>query len=85
IPLQTKIEFPLHGTHLKKTLAIVRNACLLSLVASLCFHSMYNIQQINHYNRFYSNYDPIDAFDRMQSGGYLSSFPKEKEDSKDKK
>lgn len=38
------------------------------------------------YKNFYSSYDPLDAFDRMQSGGYLTSCPKEsKSDKKDDK
>lgn len=39
----------------------------------------------NKYKYFYSTYDPIDAFDRMQTAGYLTSCPKEKKDAKNDK
>ncbi|XP_034489363.1 uncharacterized protein LOC117793181 [Drosophila innubila] len=81
----TKIKFPLHDTHLKKSLGILRTACILSLIAPICFYVFHNVPRKNKYKTFYSTYDPIDAFDRMQSGGYLASCPKDKKDSKNDK
>ncbi|KAM8715544.1 hypothetical protein ACLKA7_002575 [Drosophila subpalustris] len=80
-----KIKFPLHDTHLKKSLGILRNACILAIIAPLCFYVFHNAPHKSKYKTFYSSYDPIDAFDRMQSGGYLTSCPKEKKDSKNEK
>ncbi|EDW63635.2 uncharacterized protein COX6CL isoform X2 [Drosophila virilis] len=83
---QPKIKFPIHDTHLKKSLSHVKTACILALLAPFCFYMLHNLPRKMKYKKFYSSYDPLDAFDRMQSGGYLSSCPKEsKSDKKDDK
>ncbi|XP_064553823.1 uncharacterized protein LOC135439125 isoform X2 [Drosophila montana] len=81
-----KIKFPIHDTHLKKSLSNLKTACVLALIAPLCYYMLHNLPRKMTYKNFYSNYDPLDAFDRMQSGGYLTSCPKEsKSDKKDDK
>ncbi|XP_030555367.1 uncharacterized protein LOC115758749 [Drosophila novamexicana] len=83
---QPKIKFPIHDTHLKKSLSHVKTACILALLAPLCYYMLHNMPRKMKYKNFYSSYDPLDAFDRMQSGGYLTSCPKEsKSDKKDDK
>ncbi|XP_051864260.1 uncharacterized protein LOC117565178 [Drosophila albomicans] len=78
-----KIKFPIHDTHLNKIYGNLRNACILAVLAPLCFLWRVTIlPHMNKYKSFYSNYDPMDSFDRMQTGGYLSSCPKEKDDKK---
>ncbi|KAH8273817.1 hypothetical protein KR044_001152 [Drosophila immigrans] len=82
---QGKIKFPIRDTHLNKTLGVLRNAVILAMLAPLCFYAMNNLPHTKKYKSFYSTYDPMLSIDRMQSGGYLFSCPKEKEDKKDKK
>ncbi|XP_023166251.1 uncharacterized protein LOC111596317 [Drosophila hydei] len=90
-PEQLKnVKFPMHNTHFKKMIKNLRTACCLSLLAPLMFYIFHNTPRKVKYRNFYTNYDPLDAFDRMKSGGYLSSCPakednKEKEKEKDKK
>ncbi|TDG38941.1 hypothetical protein AWZ03_014637 [Drosophila navojoa] len=82
------IKFPMHNTHLRKTLGILRTACYLSILAPLLFYVLHNAPRKMKYQQFYTHYDPLDAFDRMKSGGYFNSCPakeEKKEKGKDKK
>ncbi|XP_017151351.1 uncharacterized protein LOC108161574 [Drosophila miranda] len=83
-------KFPMHDTHLNKSLRNLKVACVLALVAPICLYVLHNEPRKAKYKTFYSHYDPMDAFERMMSGGYLSSCPpgsggKKDKDSKDKK
>ncbi|XP_068151595.1 uncharacterized protein COX6CL [Drosophila tropicalis] len=85
-----QFKFPMHDIHLKKSLGNLKVACALALMAPLCFYAIHNLPRKMKYKNFYSNYDPMDAFDRMMNGGYLSSCPpgsggKKKDDKKKKK
>ncbi|KAH8341269.1 hypothetical protein KR059_001605, partial [Drosophila kikkawai] len=85
-----QFKFPMHNVHFNKTMGIVKNACLFSVLAPTIMYMLYNAPHQRKYRSFYSTYDPIDAFDRMMNGGYIDSFPpgsgpKAKKDKKDKK
>ncbi|XP_030377735.1 uncharacterized protein LOC115626491 [Scaptodrosophila lebanonensis] len=68
-------KFPMHDTHLKKTLGNVRVACVLALIAPLLLYVFHNGPRKTKYKNFYSTYDPMTSFNRMQKGGYLTSCP----------
>ncbi|KAH8391600.1 hypothetical protein KR200_002755, partial [Drosophila serrata] len=83
-----EFKFPMHNMHFKQSMGILRNACLLALGAPILLYMFHNAPHQRKYTSFYSNYDPLDAFDRMMSGGYINSFPPgsgPKKDKKDKK
>ncbi|XP_017849879.1 uncharacterized protein LOC108604787 [Drosophila busckii] len=82
---EVNYKFPMHGTHMRKTMGNVRTACILSLIAPLIFYFAHNVTQKNAYANFYSKYDPMYAFDRMKTAGYLDSCPKEEKCKDDKK
>nr|XP_016993534.2 uncharacterized protein LOC108054932 [Drosophila takahashii] len=79
----------MHDMHLKQSFGNIKMACTLALIAPLLLYTFHNIPRKRKYRNFYSNYDPLDAFDRMMSGGYLASCPPgsgpKKDDKKDKK
>ncbi|EDW02858.1 uncharacterized protein LOC6562583 [Drosophila grimshawi] len=77
-----KFKFPMRDIHLNKSLRILKTACILSLVAPFCLYMLSNAPRKLKYKNFYANYDPMDAFDRMQSGGYLASCSNSKSDDK---
>ncbi|XP_016993534.3 uncharacterized protein COX6CL [Drosophila takahashii] len=84
-----EFKFPMHDMHLKQSFGNIKMACTLALIAPLLLYTFHNIPRKRKYRNFYSNYDPLDAFDRMMSGGYLASCPPgsgpKKDDKKDKK
>ncbi|KAH8240384.1 hypothetical protein KR038_010861, partial [Drosophila bunnanda] len=81
-------KFPMHNVHFNQTVGILKTACILSLIAPTLLYMFHNAPLKMKYKSFYSNYDPIESFDRMMSGGYINSFPPgsgPKKDKKDKK
>ncbi|XP_017115215.1 uncharacterized protein LOC108137811 [Drosophila elegans] len=79
-----EIKFPMHNVHFKQTLGNLKVACTLALAAPLLLYTFRNNARKRKYRNFYSKYDPLDAFDRMMSGGYLSSCPPGSGPKKDK-
>ncbi|KAH8281794.1 hypothetical protein KR054_003007, partial [Drosophila jambulina] len=84
-----EFKFPMHDLHFNKTIGIVRKAVVFALLAPTLVFMLHNAPRKRKYSTFYSTYDPIDAFDRMMSGGYIDSFPpgsgpKKKKDKKKK-
>ncbi|XP_043662678.1 uncharacterized protein LOC122626469 [Drosophila teissieri] len=84
-----EFKFPMHDLHFKQTFRNLKMACTLALMAPLILYTLHNNPRKRKYRNFYSKYDPLDAFDRMMSGGYLASCPPgsgpKKDDKKDKK
>ncbi|KAH8233962.1 hypothetical protein KR032_008278, partial [Drosophila birchii] len=80
-----EFKFPMHDVHFKQTFGIVKKACLLSVIAPILVYICHNSPVQRKYRSFYTNYDPIDSFDRMMSGGYINSFPPGSGPKKDKK
>ncbi|ALC39734.1 CG31644 [Drosophila busckii] len=80
---KVSFKFPMHGTHMRKSIGILRKACIWALVAPVVFYFLHNVRRKEIYKSYYSTYDPMDAFDRMQRAGYLDSCPVE--DKKEKK
>ncbi|KAH8404349.1 hypothetical protein KR222_002884, partial [Zaprionus bogoriensis] len=81
---QEQFKFPMHDVYMKKAITNVKIAVTLSALSALVFYFWNNESRKLAYRTFYSNYDPMDAFDRMRSGGYLDSCPKESKEDKDK-
>uniref|UniRef100_A0A1A9W1Q0 Uncharacterized protein n=1 Tax=Glossina brevipalpis TaxID=37001 RepID=A0A1A9W1Q0_9MUSC len=66
-------KFPIHDTHLKKSLKHCVIALAVSLTSGAMLYMLHNIPRKMAYRNFYADYDPQSSFKRMAEGGYLQS------------